>query len=194
MKSIILTRKVIFAFAALTAFTPLFGQQSPAGKDSRNIPITANLIVDGSSGLKNALDEVSSWLSAGLIDGILAPGDKLTVWSAGSSARILYSDTIKTGSDKENIKKLLKTLPSQGNTADFSGALTQAAAGKGSGITYTVLISASQPALSSALSGSAANLLRYSRIEEFKGWRAMVIAMDIDSRVKQSASAFLSGI
>jgi hypothetical protein len=44
------------------------------------------------------------------------------------------------------------------------------------------------------LSGPAANLMRFSRVEEFKGWRAMVIAMGIDSRVRRAAAAFLSGI
>jgi hypothetical protein len=36
--------------------------------------------------------------------------------------------------------------------------------------------------------------MRFSRVEEFKGWRAMTVALGIDPQVKQSATAYLSGI
>jgi hypothetical protein len=35
--------------------------------------------------------------------------------------------------------------------------------------------------------------MRFSRIEEFRGWRAVVIALNIESRVRQAAAAYFSG-
>jgi hypothetical protein len=187
--------KIIIALAVFACVPALFGQETPSGKDQRNTPITVNLIVDGSAGLSGPLEKINSWLSGRLLDELLLPGDKLSIWSAGASAQILYSDTLKTGNDKENIKKVLQTLPSRGDSADFLGALRAAASAsaEGGGIIYTLLISASPVSLSSALSGPAAALMRFSRVEESQGWGAYVIALNIDSRVRQAASSFLSG-
>jgi hypothetical protein len=33
--------------------------------------------------------------------------------------------------------------------------------------------------------------LRYSRVLEFSGWRALVIAMDIGQQIRDAASSFL---
>jgi hypothetical protein len=184
---------IIITLVVSVCTSALSGQEAQQGKDRRDTPITVNLIVDGSAELSGPREKINSWLSGRLLEGILLPGDKLNVWSAGASAQILYSGTLQTGSDMENIKKVLQTLPSQGNSADFLGALRAAAgAATGSGITYTLLISASPASLSSAISGQAA-LMRFSRAEESQGWGAYVVALNIDSRVRQAASSFLSG-
>jgi hypothetical protein len=187
MKVIIITRKIIFTLIVLAGLMPVWGAE-----DARNTPITVNLIVDGSSALSAVLDEVSAWVSSSLINGILQKGDLLTIWSAGQSAQIIYSETLKDGSEKENINKILKSLPVNGDSADFAGALRSAASRNRSAICYTLLISASPDALSPALLGS--NAARFSRVEEFRGWRALVIGLDIDSRVRRAAAAFLSGM
>ncbi|MDR1319071.1 MAG: hypothetical protein LBJ90_05555 [Treponema sp.] len=161
--------------------------------DTRSIPIDVNLIVDGSSALKEPLDEVAAWISNNLVDHLFQEGDKVTIWSAGRSARIVYSDTLKDGAWKDNVKNSLKSLSAGDDSADFAGALREAA-GRGSGgnMTYTLLVSGSSASLSPTLLGSGANLMKYSRIEEFRGWRILVIALNIDSRVRQAAAAYFS--
>jgi hypothetical protein len=163
--------------------------------DSRNTPIEVNLIMDGSLAMKNAGEEAVQWVSGHLVDGLLQDGDRITIWNAAGTAQIVYSETLSGAEGKENVKNALRSLKPQGNQADFSGALREAArrSSSRSGISYTLLISGSSASLSPALLGSGAALLRFSRIEEFSSWRALVVALDVESRVRQAAAAYFSG-
>ena len=181
----------ILMIIVLGILIPAFGEEKPSNNDQRNTPITINLIIDGTQALSSVMNDVTSHFSNNLVDKILQNGDRLTIWSAGQTARILYSETINTPNDKENIKKILRNLPTQGDSADFSGAL-QAIQRSGSNIQLTMLASVSYTALSPSLLNSAA--FRYSRVEEYHGWRVLVIAPDINERVRQAASAYFSGM
>jgi hypothetical protein len=106
----------------------------------------------------------------------------------------VFSGVLGSDTGKDAIKNSLKTLSAGDDSADFAGALQEAAArGSGGRMTYTLLVSGSSASLSPTLMGAGANLMKYSRVEEFRGWRALVIALDIDSRVRQAAAAYLSG-
>jgi hypothetical protein len=183
------TGKMLFGLilVLLLGVFPLYGA------DERNTPIEVNLIVDGSGALANVLDEVSRWISGDLVDQRLREGDRITIWKAGEQAEIVYSEALKNDADKEHIKNTLRSLSSHGSAADFTGALRAAASRNSGAITYTLLVSASPAALSPILRDSQANLVRFSRIEEFRGWRAMVIALNIEGRVRQAAAAYFSG-
>ena len=178
--------KILIALIALSGLFPLYGE------DRRSSPIAVNLIVDGSSALGGVMDAVSAWVSGSVLDRILQDGDSVTVWIAGGEAKIAYSDTVTGSGGKDTIKKAITTIPAQGDTADFAGALRDAAFRNSGGITYTLLISASAAALSPTLLGANASLVRFSRVEEFRGWRAMVIALNIDSKVRRAANAWLA--
>jgi len=77
--------------AVFGAFFPLFGQEAPSDTDQRNTPITVNLIIDGSQALSGAANVLGTHISNNLVDRVLQTGDRLTIWSAGQSAKILYS-------------------------------------------------------------------------------------------------------
>jgi hypothetical protein len=162
-------------------------------QDIRIIPINVNLIMDGSAALKSAGNEAITWVEDYLVDRILQDGDRITVWNTAEKARIIHSDTLSGVEGKENIKKVLRSLVFQGNSADFSGALKDASRRTAASLTYTLLISGSSSALSPLLLGSDSNLLRYSRVEEFPAWRALIIALDINSQVQRAAAAYFSG-
>ena len=194
MKTIIITRKIMLILVVFGVYMPLFGAEPQLNStDLRNTPITVNLIVDGTTELAGNLDAVIAWISGNLLDKLLQNGDQITIWSAGQSAEILYSQTIKDG-EKENIKNMLQRLQTRGNAADFTSALRNAVSRSRNRICYTVLITASAAALSPTLSDSGADLIRFSRIEEYRGWRVLVIGLDINSRVRQAASAYLAGM
>lgn len=183
----ILTGKIFCALFALFALSSLYGQES------RTSPITVNLIVDGSAALGGVMDEVNAWVSGSLLDRIVQNGDRVAVWSAGETSRLVFSETISGGESKEAVKKAVADIAAAGDAADFAGALRDAVSrSSGGGITYTLLISASSAALSPTLLGPEASLVKYSRIENFPRWRAIVIALNIDSRVRRAASDWLS--
>ena len=170
---------------ALTVFfrPPLYGQET------QRAPINVNLIIDGSESFTGVRAQVTSWVNNRL-DQILADGDRVTVWSAGVQASVIYSDTITSSAEREAVKRSIGELTVSGTNADFTGALREAAARQSTGFSYTLLISASPQALSSVISGPNANLLRYSRIEDFTNWRALVVGLNIDTRVRRAAGAF----
>jgi hypothetical protein len=162
--------------------------------DSRNIPVEVNLIMDGSQGMKNAREEAANQVG-GYLDQILREGDRLTIWDAGAQARIIYSETLKGGEFGEEIKALLKSRVPEGPAADFAGALKEAAARNSGGkMTYTLLVSGSSAGLSSVLTEGGANLLKYSRVRDFPSWKMLIIALDRNSRVREAAAAYISGL
>jgi len=167
----------------LPVLTAFFGLSSAYAQRS---PIDVNLIIDGSSSFSGVKDEVTSWVS-GRLDQILVDGDRVTIWIAGSPSKVVYS-----GVDKEAAKKSIQDLSPSGNSADFSSALREAASRQSSSYSYTLLISASPAALSSVLSSPQANLLRFSRVEEFSSWRALVVGLNLDAKVKKASTAFFA--
>jgi len=161
---------------------------------AQRAPIDVNLIIDGSSSLTAVKSEITSWVS-GRLDQILAEGDRVTVWSAGTQAKVIYSGKVEGAPGKDAVKKSINDLAPLGSKPDFSGALRDAASASqraNSNYSYTLLISASPDALTSVLSSPQANLLRFSRVEEFSSWRALVVGLNIDAKVKKSTSAFFA--
>jgi len=177
--------QLLLILAVFCCISPLYGADDP-----QRAPIDINLIIDGSSSLTKVKGDVTAWVS-GRLDQILADGDRVTVWSAGTTSKIVYSGKINTDADREAVKKSIRDLAAAGNNADFSGALREAAGKQTPAFTYTLLISASPQALSSLLSGPQANLMRFSRIEEFSGWRAFVVGLNLDPKVKKAAADFI---
>jgi len=169
--------------AVFYCLSPLYGA------DSQRPPIDINLIIDGSQAFSDSREEITSWICSRM-DQILADGDRVTIWNAGASARVVYSSSINSNADSEAVKKSIRELSASGNNADFAGALREAASRQSSSYSYTLLISVSPEALSSILSSPNANLLRFSRVEEFSSWRALIVGLNLDARIRGAASAF----
>jgi hypothetical protein len=166
---------------AFFCLSPLYGIERS--------PIDINLIIDGSQAFTEAKEEITAWV-CGRLDTIVADGDRVTIWSAGAVSRVIFSGSINNNTDRENAKRSIRELSGSGRTADFAGALREASARQNTSFSYTLLISASPESLSSVLEGPQANLLRFSRVEEFSTWRALVVALDIDTRVRRASAAF----
>ena len=178
-------RRIYQLLLVLTVFFCL----SPVYADTARPSININLIIDGSAGFSDVKEEISSWIISRL-DQLLIDGDRITVWSTGTSAKVIYTGKISGNTEREAVKKSIRDISGSGTTPDFSGALRDAASRPSSGLCYTLLISASPSALSSLLSGPQAGLMRYSRVEEFPKWRAIVVGLNLDEKVKRAASGF----
>jgi hypothetical protein len=176
-------------FYPLLLVLTVFCCLSPIYADNQRPAIDINLIIDGSAGLTGVKSEVSAWVSRRL-DQLILDGDRVTVWSTGASAKVVYTGKINSNADRDAVKKSVQDISGSGSAADFSGALRDAASRPSSGLCYTLLISASPNALSTLLSGPQAGLMRYSRVEEFSGWRAIVIGLNLDAKVKRAAAGF----
>ena len=162
----------------------------PLNAEGQRSPIDINLIIDGSGSFLQSRGEITNWVFSRL-DQILADGDRVTIWNAGQTAAVIYSGTISGDTEREAVKRSIREISASGEFADFAGALRGAQGRQGTGINYNLVICASPAALSPIISGPYSNLLRFSRIEEFSGWRAVVVGLGLDNRVRNAASAFM---
>jgi hypothetical protein len=166
--------------------------------DKRNIPLELFLIIDGSAAFKNAKDTAVRWLNDRMVDGILQEGDSLTIWRAAETAEVIFSETLNGPGDKARIKRVLQSLKLQEGGANFAGPIRDATARaarirNSRSMVYTLLVSASVTGGSPSLGGDAVGLLRFTRVEEFSGWRAMVIGLGLTPVVQQAATAYMQG-
>ncbi|MCL2764110.1 MAG: hypothetical protein FWD40_02365 [Treponema sp.] len=157
---------------------------------AQRAPINVNLIIDSSASFSAVKDEVTAWISSRL-DEILVDEDRITVWSAGDEARIIYTARIDA-SAKEAVKRSIRDISPSGDNPDFSSALREAASNQSTPYGYTLLVSASSDALSSVIGNPQRNLLRFSRVEEFTSWRALVVGLNLDARVSRAATAYFN--
>jgi hypothetical protein len=165
-------------------------------EDRRNRPLDFYLIVDGSSRLAEAKNETITWINGHVIDSILQEGDNLTVWSAGDKARVIYSGTL--GAVRDEIKKTLENLEISGKNADFTGALREAVSRANTlrdanRLPVTMVVTSSAAALAPSLDGGSGGLLRWSRVEQYARWQALIAAPGIGDQVTRAAAAYISG-
>jgi hypothetical protein len=180
------------AAVLLAALLLAHGQAAEA--QTRTSPIDVNLIIDGSRYTRDLGGEIAEWIGDYVIDGVLREGDYLRIRVAAEKARTLYAGVFK-GEDGESVKTLLREALPGSETADFAGALGDIfspAAEKRPLMTYTLLIS-SPLGLSPARLEAVSSYLRFSRVMDFPGWRALVLAPEAGPRAREAAEAFLSG-
>jgi hypothetical protein len=180
------TITIFLLFLAIPAFL--------AAEDRRSMPLDLYLIIDASERFRETRDEIAAWVNGQIIDRLLQEGDRLVIWSAGDTATIIHTETI--GASKDEAKNTVANLDARGRSADFGSALQQAssraAATSANRLSMTLLISGSAENLASSL-GSGSGLFRWSRVEHFSRWQALVIAPAIGDKVRRAAAAFMSG-
>jgi hypothetical protein len=164
--------------------------------DERSLPLDLYLIIDTSSEFREAETEAAAWINGQVIDRILQEGDTLTIWSAGDSARVVFAEPI--GGNRESVREKLKNLDISGKKADFTGALREAVSRAGAvrdpgRLAVTMVVSGSARALAPSLDGGSGGLFRWSRIDEYAGWQALVVAPGIGEKVKNAAAAYMNG-
>jgi len=178
------------------------GFLSPAlhAEDKRTIPLDLYLIIDGSSTLDNSKSDTVAWINSQVVDRILTDGDKITIWTAGDKAQMIYSDTVSGDAGKKDIKDKIGALDTGGKKADFSGALKDLmskisqTAGDGSRLSCTMLITGSAEGLEPTLTGASQGLLRWFRSEKYERWQVLIVAPDIGKKVQQAAAGYMSSL
>jgi len=164
--------------------------------DKRVIPLDLYLVIDCSESINSVKNDTLTWVYSNIIDRLLVEGDKVTIWSAGDKAQIIYNGEISASGGKSEIRDLLQNLATSGKSADFSGALKdlepRVSGTDQSRLSYTVLVASSAEKLENALAGSSRTLLRWSRSEKYSGWQILIAAPNIAPKVKQAAASFMS--
>jgi hypothetical protein len=177
-------KKIFFGLWTALCFSPVF----LFGADLRILPADVYVILDVSPAIGDQRGAAVTWLCDNLIDGRLLEGDTLTILTAGDKTELIFSDSLNA-EKKEAAKQALRRIPAGSGPADYSGALREAASrqtGKADRMSYTLLVSGT-----TGPSAASGGLVRYSRIDEFSGWRVLTVGLGIDQRVKAAAAAFM---
>lgn len=180
--------------AAVLMAVLLFVHGWAAEAQERNDPVDVNLIIDGSRYTQSLSGEIADWICSYVIDGIVQDGDYLRIRIAAENVRTLYSGVFNE-KDGESIKTLLRSPLPGTETADFAGALGDILSPPAKNqplMIYTLLISTPR-GLSPVRLEAVVSYLRFSRVMDFPGWRALVVTPGIGQRARDAAEAFLSG-
>jgi hypothetical protein len=190
MRSYILG-KLLILIVLVGFFSPVLNAE-----DTRSIPLDMYLIIDGSTALENSKSDAIAWINNQIIDRILIEGDNISIWAAGDTAQMIFSGTISDSDGKKGIKDKLLTLDTEGNIADFAGAIrevsTRVSQTPQTRMAYTMLITASAEGLRPVLSGGSQSLLRWFRSERYERWQVLILAPDIGTKVQQAAANYMN--
>ncbi|GHU05431.1 hypothetical protein FACS1894147_11610 [Spirochaetia bacterium] len=164
-------------------------------EDKRQESIEMYVVIDGSAALKNVRQTVLAWFEEQILNGILQDGDRLSVWVAGEKAELIFSETLSGPESRKMLRDTLDSAPSEAKNADFAGALREISARRGAsnGVLppNTLLITSASGGVYTSLGESIGRILRYSRVEDFSGWRAIRILTTIGPQVQDAAGAYL---
>jgi hypothetical protein len=177
----------------LVGFSPLLNAE-----DSRTIPLDMYLIIDGSQAFQNAKNDVITWANAQVVDRILAEGDSIAIWTAADASSLVYQSVVSSGissGGKSAIKDTLTSLTANGQSADFAGALKDAAAmafrAPDDRLSCTMLVTASAEGLGNALTEDSRNLFKWFRSERYERWQVLIVAPGIEPKVREAAASYM---
>ncbi|QQO07548.1 vWA domain-containing protein [Breznakiella homolactica] len=173
--------------------------QSAYSADNRTESVDVYLIFDSSAAINNSKDAAINWAATVIIGDLLQNGDNLNIWTVSERPELIFSGTIRGDDEKAGARDALRAIKPAGGTANYAAALREAdrrreqtSQGR---MVYTLLISgggviAASPAQEQDLSG----LLRYAKIDDFPGWKAMVIGLGLDAQVRNAAVAYMNAV
>lgn len=166
------------------------------GQDERSLPVEVYVIFDNSVSMQGSEDEAAAWLSRHIADNILQAGDSLTVWSASGEPAVEFSGTVGGEESISEIKAVLASITPTENagndTAAFENIKKIRTSPSQYAQSYIILVTGVSGSNASLFSAEAAEVLKYSRSNDFPGWKVMIIGLGIEQRVRTAAAAYMS--
>jgi hypothetical protein len=149
------------------------------------------VIFDDSTMNSASRAEAASWLCDALIDRILQNGDRLVLCSVRDSPEILFNKAISGEDQKTEAKNLVRSISGGRGNANYSAALRDAARrDAGRNIAYTLLIGGA--GMGAAQENDVAELLRFSKTDNFPGWKVITVGLGVDSRAGRAAASYMN--
>ncbi|MFQ3547288.1 MAG: vWA domain-containing protein [Termitinemataceae bacterium] len=200
MRSIPQTRTFLLSF-----FLLLFLVFNGFCGDSRSIPLDMYLLIDTSKAMGSQLPEAVQWFESEILTELMQVGDECTLWTLSQQPQEIFSRSITSIDDFEIIRKQLKTIGSLRNTSDFSTStdilagiqkaqLADTKRGTQERIAVIFLLLGTGAEGPSKNTEGTASVLRYSRVEDFYGWKLFILGVNIEERTKAAAKQYMAFI
>jgi hypothetical protein len=147
-----------------------------------------------------SVEKAAEWLCSSFVDPVLAGGDHVSVWSFSDGASLIADADIGGDQSKDALKQSIRAVSSDSGRPDFPAAIrlaSRAEAGRTDRTRMAVVLVASALTLATdaddyAGDAGTASLLRYSRVEDFAGWKLVTIGLGLDETVKAAAARFMA--
>jgi len=184
----------ISIFILISINIPVFAE------DLRKGPIDLYLLIDTSTSLASHYNEALSWIRSTIFQEILQKDDYVTLIGAGESVQILSETRFEGPESSQGLEKLLQSIRLQDKHADLAGAIRETKrrdASKSTTNTLGVaLMITGTDERGSLFNGGQAKdleiLLKYSKVEDFPGWKLIVIGLNVDGKIKAAAAEYQS--
>ncbi|AEJ19287.1 hypothetical protein Spica_1141 [Gracilinema caldarium DSM 7334] len=173
-------------------------------EDVRSGPIDLYLIIDTSSSLSSHYAEALSWIRSSLLDSILQKDDMITIISAGTTTHILSDITFTGPESSQGLEKSLQSIRLQDAYANLAGAIKEARRRdltkvhpKALGVALLITGTDNTTAVHEKNDKELEDLLRYSKVDDFPGWKLVVIGLNLDGKIKAATTeyqAFLNSL
>lgn len=158
------------------------------------------LLIDTSTSLSSHYNEALSWIRSTIFQEVLQKDDYVTLIGAGESVQIL-SETRYTGPESsQGLEKILQSIRLQDTYADLAGAIRETkrrdSSGSGNNVLSVAILITGTDNRGAIASGEQAKeleiLLKYSKVEDFPGWKLIVIGLNVDGKIKAAAAEYQS--
>lgn len=165
--------------------------------DTRNKPIDIFILVDKSAAMADAIADAREWICATVVDGMAIPGDRVHLWTFSDSTERLYQGTVVTEEFRETLKKTLRSVAGDAKAPDIAAALSAFLAEASSRadrstIAYVLVAgSMTDRSLKALGDGKTEELLRFSRVEARPGWKAVVVGIHMEDKVRELTKRYL---
>jgi hypothetical protein len=176
----------------------IFG--SAAAEDRRSEAIDAYLLIDRSAAMSQS-GEAAEWICSAIVDGLLQAGDRVTLWAFSDRTERIAETTLSDDRSKEELKSAIRSVTVDGAEADFSMALRAVAAAEATRsdrgpLAYVLIASplTHRPNGNGRADAEAASLLRFSRVVDHPGWKAVTLGLGIEHQAKAAAAAFIEAL
>jgi hypothetical protein len=176
----------------------LFVNFSTYSEDVRSGPIDLYLLIDTSSSLSSHYSEALSWIRSAVFEEILQKGDSVTVIGAGESVQILSESAYIGPESSQGLEKLLQSIRLQGTHADLAGAIRvskrkDAAKSNPRALAVALMITGTdnrETVSNGEQTKDLEALLKYSKVEDFPGWKLIIIGLNVDGKIKAAAAEY----
>jgi len=193
MRSITRTKRFWIPF-----FILLFINFSTYSKDVRSGPIDLYLLIDTSFSLSSHYSEALSWIRSAVFEEILQKNDSVTVIGAGETVKVLYENPFTGPESSQVLENLLQSIRLQGSYADLAEAIRVAkrkdvAKTNPQQLSVALLITGtdSSRAISEGeKTKDTETLLKYSKVEDFPGWKLIIFGLNVDGKIKAAAEEY----
>lgn len=152
------------------------------------------LLIDTSIALSSHYNEALNWIQRSVFEEVLQKEDTLTILSAGRQVKVLYQSRYMGPESIKDLVKLMQDLSIQEPSADFIGAIGEAKqrdADKANmdtlGIALMVTGTDETVHKAGINTRELENLLKYSKVEDFPGWKLIIIGLNMDDKVRTAA-------